>query len=198
VQAINYYRNIFTGNGRYSSRVGLRRGAPKFARPTLVVWGEEDGALGKASAPATGAYVEPGLFHLAMVPNASHWVQQDAVEEVVAAMASFLCMTVPGRATPVPLAGNAGEAGAVSGAGGGGGGKRGADAGAEGPGAAGVAVNDLRDLYHMRGRRAHEAPAAAAGVNAAHSDGGGAVGDGPASSSKKKASRGSSPRRRVA
>jgi hypothetical protein len=195
VQAINYYRNIFTGNGRYSAHVGLRRGAPKFGRPTLVVWGEEDGALGKASAPATGAYVEPGLFHLAMVPNASHWVQQDAVEEVVAAMASFLDMAVPGRATPVPLAGNAGEAGAVSGAGGGG--KRGADAGSEGPAAAGVAVNDLRDLYHVRGRRALQAPAAASGVSAAYGDGG-AGSDVPTSSSKKKASRGSSPRRRVA
>jgi hypothetical protein len=196
VQAINYYRNIFTGNARYSARVGLRRGAPKFGRPTLVVWGEDDGALGKASAPSTGAYVEPGLFHLAMVPNASHWVQQDAVEEVVAAMASFLGMTVPGRATPVPLAGNAGEAGAVSGAGAGGG-KRGADVGAGGPGAAAVAVNDLRELYHIRGRRAHGAAEAAAGAGAAHSDGG-AGSDGPASSSKKKASRGSSPRRRVA
>lgn len=97
---MNYYRNIFTDNPDFMARIGVKRGKPSgiFSKPTLVIWGENDGALGAEMAPATEKYVKPGLFAVDVIPRASHWVQQDAVEEVVHAMASFLGMAVPGQA----------------------------------------------------------------------------------------------------
>lgn len=99
---VNYYRNIFTENPEFMSRIGVRRGKATaiFNKPTLVIWGENDGALGAEMAPATSPYIAPGLFSVDVIPRASHWVQQDAVEEVVHSMATFLGMAVPGQAAP--------------------------------------------------------------------------------------------------
>lgn len=85
--AVNFYRNIFVANAEYMHRIGVKRSA-KLTPPTLCIWGTEDGALGPAIPAATAKYCTD--FELAMIPGASHWVQQDAVEETIAAMASFL------------------------------------------------------------------------------------------------------------
>ncbi|WP_022721465.1 alpha/beta fold hydrolase [Rhodopseudomonas sp. B29] len=48
--------------------------------PTLMIWGEKDVALDIALTQGNEAYVED--FTLQRLPNATHWVQQDAPEEV--------------------------------------------------------------------------------------------------------------------
>lgn len=88
--AVNYYRNLFWGHAAYSHAIGLHHAAPPLDVETLLIWGDHDGALGNDSAPRTARYIADGRFTLRMIPDASHWVQQDAVEDVVAALAAFL------------------------------------------------------------------------------------------------------------
>lgn len=88
--AVNYYRNVFGVNAEYSRRIGITR-RNKMAVPTLVVWGREDGALGEDSPKITGRYCAD--MTLALIDNCSHWTQQDAVPEVLAAMADYLKTT---------------------------------------------------------------------------------------------------------
>jgi len=57
-----------------------KRGERKIRVPTLVLWGEQDRALGKELTVGMERYVDE--LQLEFVPNASHWVQQDAPEEV--------------------------------------------------------------------------------------------------------------------
>jgi pimeloyl-ACP methyl ester carboxylesterase len=64
--------------------------------PTLMLWGENDIALGKESTFGTERYV-PNLT-LRYLPNVSHWVQQEAPEVVNAMLEAWLT----GR--PVPEA----------------------------------------------------------------------------------------------
>lgn len=61
---------------------------------TLMIWGEEDKALGKATTYGTERYV-PNLT-LRYLPGVSHWVQQEAPETVNAMLKAFLLnQTVP-------------------------------------------------------------------------------------------------------
>jgi pimeloyl-ACP methyl ester carboxylesterase len=91
--AANYYRNIFGENVAYSREVGVSK-SNIVAVPTLLVWGENDGALGKDSPAATHRYFSN--LEIAMIPNASHWVQQDAVEDVIDRMSTYLhCKIIP-------------------------------------------------------------------------------------------------------
>lgn len=59
--------------------------------PTLMVWGEQDVALDIALTEGYAPLVRD--FTLVRLPQASHWVQQDAPEDVNAAMASWLLAT---------------------------------------------------------------------------------------------------------
>jgi pimeloyl-ACP methyl ester carboxylesterase len=43
--------------------------------PTLMIWGENDTALGKELTYGTEAYVRN--FQIRYIPNCSHWVQQE-------------------------------------------------------------------------------------------------------------------------
>jgi pimeloyl-ACP methyl ester carboxylesterase len=87
--ALNYYRCLFTeANSKLAADSGVYAGGPKLTVRTLLIWGEEDGALGADSPRITGRYCED--MTLEMIPGASHWVQQDAVEEVNRALAAFL------------------------------------------------------------------------------------------------------------
>jgi len=61
---------------------------PKIATPTLVVWGEEDAALGLETLDGTEAYVEN--LTIRRLPNVSHWVQQEAPEAVNAILTAWL------------------------------------------------------------------------------------------------------------
>jgi epoxide hydrolase 4 len=80
---LNYYRALLRGLGRTS-----RRGAPRIEVPTLMIWGEQDAALGKELTYGTDQYVSD--LTLRYLPNVSHWVQQEAPETVNAIMEAWL------------------------------------------------------------------------------------------------------------
>ena len=67
--AINYYR----ANAR---DLGRNAPSPKISVPTLMIWGEEDAALGIELTDGYEPYVTD--FSLARLPGVSHWVQQEA------------------------------------------------------------------------------------------------------------------------
>jgi pimeloyl-ACP methyl ester carboxylesterase len=52
--------------------------------PTLMIWGEQDSALGRELTNGTDKLVRD--FTLRYVPDVSHWVQQEAAETVNAMM----------------------------------------------------------------------------------------------------------------
>lgn len=86
---LNYYRALL----RYRKSVA-RRGTPVIEVPTLMIWGEDDVALTKASTYGTGQYVRD--FRIRYLPRVSHWVQQEAPEQVNAMIRAFL------QGQPVP------------------------------------------------------------------------------------------------
>jgi len=61
---------------------------PPIQIPTLLIWGEKDKALTKQLAFDARQYVEDLTLHL--LPNVSHWVQQEAPEQVNAVIESWL------------------------------------------------------------------------------------------------------------
>jgi pimeloyl-ACP methyl ester carboxylesterase len=65
--------------------------------PTLMIWGEEDVALGKATTLGTEQYVKN--LTLRYLPGVSHWVQQEAPERVNAMIEAWL------KDQPVPFEG---------------------------------------------------------------------------------------------
>ncbi len=81
---LNYYRNIFQSEGF------LDRQWDVLKVPTLLVWGENDAALGKELTYGTDAYVE--TFELRYIPHCSHWVQQEQPELVNQYMRAFLAL----------------------------------------------------------------------------------------------------------
>ena len=82
--AINYYRAAF--------REVVRRGERTFAQitcPTLLIWGEEDAALGKELTYDMEPYFTD-RFAVQYIPRCSHWVQQEQPELVNQYMLEFL------------------------------------------------------------------------------------------------------------
>lgn len=77
---INYYRNVFFSLGQRQWGI--------LDLPTLMIWGEEDTALGKELTYGTEAYVRD--FQIKYIPNCSHWVQQEQPELVNQYMREFL------------------------------------------------------------------------------------------------------------
>ncbi len=65
---VNYYRNIF-------KPVFFNRKWGVLEVPTLMIWGENDTALGKELTYGTEAYVKDLQIHY--IPNCSHWIQQE-------------------------------------------------------------------------------------------------------------------------
>jgi pimeloyl-ACP methyl ester carboxylesterase len=78
---INWYRAAV----RYRLQ---ERPWPVIQTPTLIVWGEEDSALGLETLDGTEAYVRD--LTIKRLPNVSHWVQQEAPEAVNAILAEWL------------------------------------------------------------------------------------------------------------
>lgn len=78
---LNYYRNIF------QQRI-LNPNQEILEVPTLMIWGENDTALGKELTYDTTAYVRD--FQIKYIPNCGHWVQQEQPELVNQYMAEFL------------------------------------------------------------------------------------------------------------
>lgn len=64
---LNYYRNAFSSF--WQQKWGL------LEVPTLMIWGENDTALGKELTYGTEEYVRN--FQIRYIPNCSHWVQQE-------------------------------------------------------------------------------------------------------------------------
>ncbi|MEI1378458.1 alpha/beta hydrolase [Nostoc sp. UHCC 0926] len=78
---LNYYRNIFQQRMLNPSWGVLEV-------PTLMIWGENDTALGKELTYDTATYVRD--FQIKYIPNCGHWVQQEQPELVNQYMREFL------------------------------------------------------------------------------------------------------------
>lgn len=89
---INYYRA-----GLRSGEKAMNPAPGTVDVPTLMIWGEEDTALGKATTLGTDQYVKD--FTLRYLPGVSHWVQQEAPERVNAMTEAWL------QGRPVPIEG---------------------------------------------------------------------------------------------
>lgn len=83
--AIDYYR------AQVRNPAGLKRYSldSRIRCPTLLVWAEEDVALGKELTIGTEALVE-APFSIRFIPACSHWVQQERPDEVNEALLAFL------------------------------------------------------------------------------------------------------------
>jgi epoxide hydrolase 4 len=89
---VNYYRaGVRAGETAMNPAPGL------VDTPTLMIWGEEDTALSKATTLGTDQYVKD--LTLRYLPGVSHWVQQEAPEKVNAMIEAWL------KGAPVPLEG---------------------------------------------------------------------------------------------
>ncbi|MEQ1868035.1 MAG: alpha/beta fold hydrolase [Micropepsaceae bacterium] len=89
---VNYYRAAM--------RAGAKAMNPEPGTvdvPTLMIWGLEDSALGKATTEGTDHYVRD--LTLRYLPGVSHWVQQEAPEKVNAMIEAWL------SGAPVPIEG---------------------------------------------------------------------------------------------
>jgi pimeloyl-ACP methyl ester carboxylesterase len=78
---INYYRANFT-------RLGRAVATPRIDVPTLMIWGEEDTALGLELTEGYDPFVRD--FTLRRLPGVSHWVQQEAPERVNDVMMTWI------------------------------------------------------------------------------------------------------------
>lgn len=87
---VNYYRALVRGGGGTRQR---RLGYPRIETPTLMVWGEEDRALGKETTYGTDAFVAD--LTVEYLPGVSHWVQQEAPEKVNDILARWLATPRP-------------------------------------------------------------------------------------------------------
>ncbi len=80
---LNYYRNLFPDflqNALKNWKV--------METPTLMIWGENDTALGKELTYGTETYVRN--LSIKYIPNCSHWVQQECPQLVNQYMREFL------------------------------------------------------------------------------------------------------------
>jgi len=85
---VNYYRN-FHRNWEITEHLS----DAKIGIPTLFIAGEEDFVIGGASEEQLSASmgrVVPDLRDVVIIPEAGHWVQQEAPAETTAAMLEFL------------------------------------------------------------------------------------------------------------
>lgn len=80
-----WYRAAFRGN--LMTRI-LREPVPVIETPTLLLWGEDDHALGKETTYGTDVYVRD--LRTVYLAGVSHWVGADAPDRANAALASFL------------------------------------------------------------------------------------------------------------
>jgi hypothetical protein len=86
--ALRYYQNVLTpATADFNSRV-LSSRRRRLPMPTLLVWGDQDTALGAELTAGTDALCAD--FRLRVIHGASHWVQQDAVSETLDAVGDFL------------------------------------------------------------------------------------------------------------
>ncbi len=76
--ALNYYRaNLGAGGGAWAALAQ----EVKITTRTLLLWGDEDPALGRRAVEATAHHVE-GPYRLEVIPGAGHWLQFERPAEV--------------------------------------------------------------------------------------------------------------------
>jgi len=79
---VNWYRAAVRHPGK------LAGPWPVIETPTLIIWGEEDAALGIELLDGTEEFVRD--LTIRRLPKVSHWVQQEAPEQVNAILAEWL------------------------------------------------------------------------------------------------------------
>lgn len=88
--AINYYRaNVFSKFFRGPKRNPEELGDARIRVPTLFIYGEKDQAVLPETVRNIGDYVD-AAYREVRIPTSAHWVQNEAVSEVNAALISFL------------------------------------------------------------------------------------------------------------
>ena len=87
--AINYYRAVFRTALRTSRADRERSRHRKISAPTLLIWGEQDFALGKELTYGMDDLFS-GPFEIKYVPDAGHWVQQEKPDLVNQYLGEFL------------------------------------------------------------------------------------------------------------
>jgi epoxide hydrolase 4 len=80
---INYYRASVRGSAK-----GVKAEIRPIKAPTLVIWGQQDGYLGRGVRQPDPADV-PGLDRVEELPGASHWVHHDEPERVTQLLVDF-------------------------------------------------------------------------------------------------------------
>ena len=89
--AINYYRVMFR-DFLVKRKLPLDQGV---RIPTLLVWGEQDIALGKELNDGLSTWVED--LTVRYLPDSGHWVQQEKHEEVNRIVLEFLGVATPAK-----------------------------------------------------------------------------------------------------
>ncbi|MEP6923133.1 MAG: alpha/beta hydrolase [Pyrinomonadaceae bacterium] len=85
--AVNYYRaNVFKS---FFGKTNLENSSGKIKVPTLFIYGEKDTAILPETVRNVQQFVDAPYLEL-RIPNASHWVQQEAATEVSDALLKFL------------------------------------------------------------------------------------------------------------
>ena len=82
---LNWYRALFRGGGL---KRFLNNTVPTIHMPTLFLWGDADTALGFQTTAGTEKYVSNLTFRI--LPGVSHWIQQEAPDEVNAMLEAWL------------------------------------------------------------------------------------------------------------
>jgi pimeloyl-ACP methyl ester carboxylesterase len=80
--ALNYYRANLGGDRAWAS---LAPDEVKVSAPTVLLWGDQDPALGRRSAEETAAHMT-GDYRLVVLEGAGHWLQFERPDEVSRAM----------------------------------------------------------------------------------------------------------------
>jgi len=95
--AINYYRANFRSAllARPGQNDWIDR---KIAAPTMLIWGEQDFALGKELSYGMDGLFS-GQFEIRYIPDSGHWVQQEKPELVNQYMREFLVRPIKFAAT---------------------------------------------------------------------------------------------------
>lgn len=85
--ALNYYRAKWRKGPK---KEGKTKGQEnKIAAPTLIIWGEDDKALGKELTYGLEPFFSSS-FRIQYIPHCSHWVQEEQPERVNALLLEFL------------------------------------------------------------------------------------------------------------
>jgi pimeloyl-ACP methyl ester carboxylesterase len=80
--ALNYYRaNLGNGGAAWERLANIG----PITTPTVLLWGDQDPALGRLGAEATGSHVE-GPYKLVVLEGAGHWLQFERPAEVSRAL----------------------------------------------------------------------------------------------------------------